>query len=145
MKKYSWKAKSDDGAFEDDSKIKFDTKKEAYNNMRHHALVKMKWNTEWEDFSDMSKEDCIGYNVTFHQDYIIHTSYSGTYTYEIVEQTETTRKHNRTWEVIDSFTPREGYDWEVCRIYGVGAIWMNNVEGYIVLIEESNRILKSDI
>ena len=142
--KYSWKVKSDDGAFEDDSKIKFDTKKEAYNNMRHHALVKMKWNTEWEDFDDMSEEDWIGYDVKFHQDYIIHTSYSGTYTYEIVEHAETIRKHNRTWEVLDLFLPIEN-DWEVGVFEGLGTMWMNNMDGYMILIAENGRILKSDI
>lgn len=143
--KYSWKAKSDDGAFEDDSKIKFDTKKEAYNNMRHHALAKMKWNTEWEDFDDMSKEDWIGYDVKFHQDYIIHTSYSGTYVYEIVEHPEIIRKHDRTWEVLESFTPKEMYDWLIATFDEVGEMWMNNHDGYMVLIEPSGRILKSDI
>lgn len=142
--KYSWKAKSDDGAFEDESKIKFDTKKEAYNNMRHHALAKMKWNTEWEDFDDMSKEDWIGYDVKFHQDYIIHTSYSGTYTYEIVEHVENIRKHNRMWEVLDSFQPTEN-DWKVGVFDGLGTMWMNNMDGYMILIAENGRILKSDI
>lgn len=142
--KYIWKAKSDDGSFEDDSKIKFDTKKEAYSNMRHHALGKMKWNTNWEDFCDMDKADWIGYNVKFNQDYIIHTSYSGTYTYKIVEIPETVRKHNRTWEILESFAPNEN-EWEVGRFDGVGTLWMNNMDGYMVLIEPSGRILKSDI
>lgn len=142
--KYSWKAKSDDGNYECQGLL-FNTKEDAYNDMRNHALEKMKWNTEWCDFSDMAEEDWIGYNVKFHQDYIIHESYSGTYTYEIVVVREKVYKHDRDWEVIDSFTPRVGRDWEVCFIDGVGAIWMNNVDGYIVLVEESHRILKSDI
>ena len=145
MKRYSWKASSDDGSYEVEPQKWFDTKKDAYNDMRKYALEKMKWNTEWEDFSDMSKEDWIGYNVTFHQDYIIHTSYSGTYTYEIVSQSEKVYLHDRDWEVIDSFAPRAMYDWNVCIIDGVGSIWMNNCDGYIVLIEPSRRILKSYI
>lgn len=140
--KYSWKAKSDDGAFEDNGKC-FATKEDAYNDMRNHALEKMKWNTEWSDFSDMAKEDWIGYNVKFHQEYIIHESYSGTYTYEIVEVQERVYKYDRDWEVIDSFEPKIGRDWEVCFIEGVGTMWMNNEEGYVVLVEESHRILKS--
>ena len=143
--KYSWKAKSDDGNYEAQSCRFFDTKEEAYNDMRNEALEKMKWNTEWHDFSDMDEEDWIGYNVKFHQDYIIHESYSGIYTYEIVEVREKVYKHDRDWEVIDSFTPTIGRDWEVCFIDGVGTMWMNNVDGYIVLVEESHRILKSDI
>ena len=145
MKRYSWVASSNDGSFEDKGRIWFKSHEEAYEDMRGYALEKMKWNTEWEDFSDMDKEDYIGYEVKFHQDYIIHESYSGTYTYKIVEEREKVYLHDREWEVIDSFNPRKGRDWEVCLIYGVGALWMNNVDGYVVLLEESNRILKSDI
>lgn len=146
MKRYSWKASSDDGSFEDEGQVWFKTHKEAYEDMRVYALEKMKWNTEWSDLDDIEDEDnWIGYNVKFNPNYIVHESYSGVYTYEIVERREMVYLHDREWEVIDSFTPQKGYDWEVCLIYGVGAIWMNNVEGYIILIEESNRILKSDI
>lgn len=145
MKRYSWKASSDDGGFEDEGQVWFKTHKEAYEDMKDHALEKMKWNTEWDDFSDMSEADCIGYNVTFHQNYIIHTSYSGTYTYRIVSQSEKYYLHDREWEVIDSFEPKLGRDWEVCFIEGVGTMWMNNIDGYIILREESNRILKSYI
>lgn len=143
--KYSWKASSDDGAFEDDSKIKFDTKKEAYNNMRHHALAKMKWNTEWEDFGDLSDEDFIAYDVQFSRNSIVHCSYSGTYTYEIIEHAETIRKHNRTWEVISEFVPKDMYDWLIATFDEVGELWMNNLDGYMVIIEPSGRILKSYI
>ena len=48
--KYSWEAVSNDGSFEDKGKVWFNTKREAYNDMRANALEKMKWNTEWEDF-----------------------------------------------------------------------------------------------
>ena len=145
MKRYSWKASSNDGSFEDKGREWFKTHKDAYEDMRNHALENMKWNTEMVDFSDMDKEDWIGYEVKFHPNYIVHESYSGTYTYQIVSINEKVYLHDREWEVIDSFEPIPNQDWEVCLIYGVGAIWMNNVEGYIVLIEESNRILKSDI
>lgn len=143
--KYSWKASSDDGSYEVEPQKWFDTKKDAYNDMRKYALEKMKWNTDWEDFFDMAEEDWIGYDVKFHQDYIIHTSYSGTYTYEIVEHAEIIRKHDRTWEVLDSFTPKEMYDWLIATFDEVGEMWMNNHDGYMVLIEPSGRILKSDI
>lgn len=145
MKRYSWKASSDDGSYEVEPQKWFDTKKDAYNDMRKYALEKMKWNTELEDFSDMDEKDWIGYNVKFHPNYIVHESYSGIYTYEIVSQSEKVYLHDRTWEIIDSFTPRAMYDWNVCIIDGVGSIWMNNCDGYIVLIEPSGRILKSDI
>ena len=83
MGKYIWKAESDDGAFEDNSRQQFDTKKEAYDDMRNAVFEKMKWNTEFdEDFFDC---DSIGYQVHFSQDKIVHESYSGVYTYTIVE------------------------------------------------------------
>ena len=143
--KYSWKASSNDGSFEDNGQVWFNSHKEAYYDMQKHALEKMKWNTEWCDFADMDKEDYIGYEVKFHRDYIIHESYSGEYTYKIIEKEDKVYLHDREWEVIDKFTPKAMCDWNVCIIKGVGSIWMNNVDGYIVLIEDSNRILKSDI
>ena len=81
---YYWKAKSNDGAFEDESDQGFVTKKDAYDDMRDAALTKMKWNTEYdEDFYDTEE---IVYDVSFSQDKIIHESYSGMYIYEIYEQ-----------------------------------------------------------
>lgn len=144
MKRYSWQVSSNDGSFEDKGEW-FDTHEEAYNDMRNHALEKMKWNTEWEDFFDLDERECLGYKVKFHRNYIVHESYSGIYTYEIVSQSEKVYLHDRDWEVIDSFEPKIGRDWEVCFIEGVGTMWMNNIDGYIVLVEDSRRILKSDI
>lgn len=145
MKKYTWIASSNDGSYHETSCRFFDTKKEAYEDMRNEALEKMKWNTELEDFSDLDESECLGYKVKFHPNYIVHESYSGIYTYEIVSQSEKVYLHDRDWEVIDSFEPKIGRDWEVCFIEGVGTMWMNNVDGYIVLVEENKRILKSDI
>lgn len=80
---YKWVANSDDGAFEDESKTLFSSKKSCYNNMRRHALEKMQWNTQYdEDFYDC---DSIGYEVQFTPNSITHKSYSGVYTYQIVE------------------------------------------------------------
>ena len=85
MSKFKWIAKSDDGAFQDESTRCFATRKECYEDMRNHALEKMKWNTEYdEDFLDLLDGDYIGYEVKFKQDEIVHTSYSGVYTYKIV-------------------------------------------------------------
>lgn len=81
--KYMWVASCDDGAFQEWSEKGFDTKEEAYNDMRNHALDKMKWNTEYkEDFE--SDDDFICYDVTFKKDKIEHNSYSGRYIYEVV-------------------------------------------------------------
>lgn len=139
--KYSWKAKSDDGCYETQGML-FSTKQEAYNDMRHYALEKMKWNTEWED---VEEDDTIGYEVHFSRNKIVHKSYSGIYTYEIVEIHDKVKLHDRTWEIIDSFTPKEMYDWLIATFDVVGEMWMNNHDGYMVLIEPSGRVLKSDI
>ena len=83
---YKWFCKSNDGAYEEESKYNFETKKEAYNNMRNAALEKMKWNTEYdEDFDD--EDDEIDYHVdfSFSKGMIVHESYSGVYTYVIKE------------------------------------------------------------
>lgn len=139
--KYTWKATSDDGCYEDKGRRWFDTKKEAYEDMREYALEKMQWNTEWED---VDENNTLGYEVHFSRNKIVHESYSGTYTYEIVEHAETIRKHNRTWDVLDSFLPTEN-DWKVGVFDELGTMWMNNMDGYMILIEENGRILKSDI
>lgn len=143
--KYSWKAKSNDGSYEAGATRDFTTKREAYEDMRKAALEKMEWNTGWEDFSDMDEKDWIGYNVKFHRNYIVHESYSGIYTYEIVEIHDKVKLHDREWEVIDKFEPRDMYDWLIATFDVVGEMWMNNHDGYMVLIEPSGRILKSDI
>jgi hypothetical protein len=83
--KYKWIASSDDGVYIDESEKIFDTENDCYNDMRNSALEKMKWNTEFDvDFLDVEDGDYIGYRVKFFKNKIIHTSYSGTYTYEIV-------------------------------------------------------------
>ena len=80
---YKWVAKSDDGSFEDESRTLFSSKKSCYIHMRRHALLKMEWNTQYdEDFCDC---DSIGYEVQFTPNSITHKSYSGVYTYQIVE------------------------------------------------------------
>ena len=89
MKKYKWVAASNDGAFEDESRQEFTSKKECYNDMRNAALEKMKWNTEYyADFADIIEDGYIGYEVKFSRNKIIHESYSGVYTYEIKEVSE---------------------------------------------------------
>ena len=86
-KKYYWEANSNDGAFYAESTKLFSTIEDCYNDMRDNALEKMKWNTEYkEDFCGMPEGDYIGYNVKFYPNKIIHTSYSGEYTYEIKEK-----------------------------------------------------------
>lgn len=140
--KYTWKATSDDGCYEDKGRRWFDTKKEAYEDMREYALEKMQWNTEWED---VDENDTLGYEVHFSRNKIVHESYSGIYTYEIVEKREKVCVYDNTWTVEDEFTPIDGVDWKVANFDGVGELWMNNCNGYMVLILPNGTILKSDI
>lgn len=84
---YYWVAESNDGCYEDRSEEYFVTKREAYDDMRNAVLEKMKWNTEYdEDFSDGTKR--IDYHVIFSKNCIVHESYSGIYTYKIMEKVE---------------------------------------------------------
>lgn len=83
---YDWLCKSNDG-YEEESKCDFETKREAYEDMRNAALEKIKWNTEFdEDFED--KDDMIDYHIDFYfsKGEIVHESYSGVYTYVIREK-----------------------------------------------------------
>lgn len=104
--KYKWIVSSNDGAFNDESENLFDTEKDCYNDMRNSALEKMKWNTEFdEDFCDIEDCDYIAYKVKFFKNKIIHTSYSGVYTYEIVTIDNSTKNieiSNTSLEIIKS-------------------------------------------
>jgi hypothetical protein len=142
--KYSWTASSNDGSFEDNGRW-FDTHEEAYEDMRFHAMEKMKWNTEWEDFSDLPEGDFIAYDVHFSRNSIVHRSYSGIYTYVIAKKREKVCVYDNTWTEEDEFTPIDGVDWKVANFDGVGELWMNNCNGYMVLILPNGTILKSDI
>lgn len=81
--KYRWTAYCNDGAFTDESDGLFNTHKECYNDMRNKALMKMKWNTEFDE--DFHNDNSIEYNVTFSKREITHTSYSGLYVYKVEE------------------------------------------------------------
>lgn len=83
-KTYRWFASSNDGCYEISGRKFFSSKKDCYNDMRDAVLKKMKWNTDFSvDFGD--DDEIIGYDVKFSKNKIVHTSYSGTYTYEIDE------------------------------------------------------------
>lgn len=84
-KKFYWTAQSSDGWTDKSSKM-FDNEKDAYNDMRNAVLEKMKWNTEYDE--DFEEDTTIGYNVLFNKNKIVHTSYSGVYTYQIKEHVE---------------------------------------------------------
>lgn len=130
--KYRWIAKSNDGAFEDESAL-FETEKECYNDMRNAVLEKIKWNTEYdEDFHDILEDEYIGYEVNFSQRKITHKSYSGLYTYEIYETDEmktleltkeacrliadALEDHIREYEIRNDAIQREGVN-DVTQMY----------------------------
>lgn len=89
--RYRWKAVCDDGSWEDQSNQTFATQRDCYEDMRAAVLSKMTWNTGYEDLTDpltmndMPDTTCIEYKVLFNKDYIVHSSYSGVYTYRIVK------------------------------------------------------------
>ena len=83
--RYKWIAESNDG-WENESTREFDTKKEAYNDMRNAVFDKMHWNTEFDE--DLTDDCFVNYKVHFEQDKIVHESFSGVYTYQIVEVPE---------------------------------------------------------
>ena len=91
---YKWFASSKDCIYENESNEIFDTKEECYNDMRDAVLEKMKWNTEFAEDFESSKNKLeseplstnyddvtIGYEVKFSPTKITHESYSGIYTY----------------------------------------------------------------
>lgn len=84
-KGWVWSCESEDKVDQEQSTHAFGTKEECYNNMRQHALDKMKWNTEWCDVNEL-EDDFIGYETHFGKDTITHSSYSGLYTYKITKQ-----------------------------------------------------------
>ena len=94
-KTYRWFASSNDGCYEISGRKFFSSKEDCYNDMRDAVLKKMKWNTEFlEDFGD--DDEIIGYDVKFSKNKIVHTSYSGIYTYEIHEFEKWDEKYGLT-------------------------------------------------
>ena len=98
-KLFYWECESNDG-YHELSETKFRTRKECYDNMRGAVLSKMTWNTNYQEDFDMTeeeldklpinhdfmgKEGCIAYEVMFSPNQIIHSSYSGIYTYTMKE------------------------------------------------------------
>lgn len=107
-KAFGWIAKSDDGCFEDSAKQGFPTREQAYNDMRNHALEKMKWNTEFTDVCDGQGEcgdSTIGYAVHFAPTFIEHSSYSGTYRYKIVKCDKLGKTSVEEWKTLDNIVP----------------------------------------
>ena len=92
--RYKWVAYCHDFAFEDASEKVFDTIKDCYDDMRRAVLMKMTWNTNYdEDFEHLDDTvsesefcDAISYQVWFEKRMIVHHSFSGTYVYLIVAE-----------------------------------------------------------
>lgn len=53
-------------------------------------------------------------------------------------------EHARTWDVLEEYNLTEN-DWLVGDFDRTGTIYVNSIEGYIILFEKKGRILKSDI
>lgn len=62
---------------------------------------------------------------------------------QLKEQNLTISLHGRTWDVVEGAFLKNA--WFVGKFEGVGQMFMNNVEGWVLLWEDSGRILKSDI
>lgn len=62
---------------------------------------------------------------------------------QIQEQPQTINKYGRIWEEVEGVL-LDDY-WLVGNFEGVGQIYMDNVKGAILLIEEGNKLWKSDI
>lgn len=123
---YKWTATSDDGVFHAESGKAFSSQKSCYKDMLNHAVEKMKWNVEWEDFDECgtsTREDGlvfakipIGYNLEVNTHKIVHTSYSGTYTYEI-QPIEVDDEEAKRLEVVRKWiTGEDGNDGALCDI-----------------------------
>ena len=81
-KRFKWVAESNDG-WDDCSTRTFGTEKEAYDDIRDAVLQKMKWNTEHDE--EVTEYGEVTYQVSFKPREIVHKSFSGVYTYSIVE------------------------------------------------------------
>lgn len=64
---------------------------------------------------------------------------------ELVNQKMIVNEHGRDWEVLGVAPSINKDTWVVGDFQGLGTMYMNNVEGYVILWEDSGRILKSDI
>jgi hypothetical protein len=61
----------------------------------------------------------------------------------LMEQKMIVNEHGRTWEVMEGTLLKD--TWYIGDFQEVGKMYMNNMEGYIILWEKNGRILKSDI
>lgn len=66
---------------------------------------------------------------------------------QLMEQKMNVCEHGTIWEVLEHYDliDADGKDWFVGDFDGVGTLYMNNQDGYMVLFERNGRILKADI
>lgn len=117
---FNWTAESDDGVFRENSSKAFATQQACYEDMMNHAIDKMKWNVEWEDFDEcepskrsdgiVSAKVPIEHKLEVNTDKITHTSYSGTYYYEIEPIVVSDEEAKRMEAVRNWITRKDGYD-----------------------------------
>lgn len=126
---FNWTAKSDDDCFHDKSEKAFATQEDCYNDMMNHAVDKMKWNIEWNDVLErevdpsenglITKEQTgftIGYTLDVSPDKIVHESYSGKYTYEIIPISVPEEESNLLEVIKEWITRKDGQDGGIINI-----------------------------
>ena len=149
--RYYWECESDDGYYEVSEK-KYKTRRECYNAMRKRALEKMEWNTNYNEDFDMSEkeldalpidnefdgENSISYDVRFYPNKIVHTSYSGTYTYKMKEVLPCPEYKDWSIYFVESFSSCYDIMTEINKEkVSLGRIYLN---GYIDLYQHNGRI-----
>jgi hypothetical protein len=82
MATYMWIGNSNDGSYFERSRTTFDNEEDCYKDMVNEVSEKIKWNTEW---CDCREYETIHYDITYSRRKIVHKSYSGIYTYNLIE------------------------------------------------------------
>ena len=82
MATYMWIGSSNDASYSERSRTTFDNEEDCYKDMVNEVSEKIKWNTEWHDCREY---ETIHYDITYSRRKIVHKSYSGIYTYNLIE------------------------------------------------------------
>lgn len=140
--KYYWKSSSIHGLYNRKSDL-FNAKYLAFENAKTHIFDMLDRDTEW---CDVEENDLIKCELKFSPDKITISIDSVEVVYEIIEVPEQINVYGHEWEVIPDFNPKSSeHNWLVGSFTGVGDLWMNNLDGYMVLMERDGRIIKTTI
>ena len=97
------------------------------------------------EFHNWSTEDA--FNWTSHPVEVIEEVLNKATKRLNAKDTKMVSEHGRLWEILDDYAG-DANDWVVGDFDGTGTIYMNNVDGYVILFERKGkrrRILKSYI